>query len=320
MFISHPDDVEAQVAAWQREYPGLLEVEAIFQYGGRPVYALTVTDKRVPPEQKRKMMVFKPHAHEPAPIAAQMNIISQLLTGNSLDGTPTSLDRERILGQTLLTFMPDANPDGTARAPVRAWDGSQYTNEEFWAWMRGPDPITGKMWKRVDLWDDTVESPLPARYGIVYERVSEHEYVEPNRHHRSTLFQWIFRLRERYRWDQMLDLHQTEFVGSNYNAMIILPCIIDELPSEIQSFSRAWAAEIITAWDTTPGARPMPQAEPLGYTGVERQYFVDRWGAIEADTPLITSEIQNNNLQTPPDLQQRLNEVAIEASIGRLLQ
>lgn len=319
MFVSHPDQVEALVELWRRRHPDLLEVEAITQYTGRPVFALTVTDRSVPADRKRKMMVFKPHAHEPAPIAAQMNVVHQLLAGKTLDGASGALDRERILAETVLTFLPDANPGGTARAPVHFWDGKLFSNDEFWAWMRGVDRETGGMWKRVDLWDDRIESPLPTRYGIVYEQIGEHERVEPNRHHRSTLFRWIFRLRERCHWDQMLDLHQTEFVGSPHNAMVILPCIIDELPAAIQDYSRAWSKEILAAWRPVEGANPMPKAEPLGYTGVERQYFVDRWGEVYADTPVITTEVQNNSPRTPPALQQRLCEVAIEASIARLV-
>jgi len=196
-WVSRPDDVDALVEKWADEFPQYLRAESKTQYGGHPVWALTVTDHEQESDQKPAAMFFKPHAHEPAPIAAQMNFFSQLLTGQELDGTPTALPREEILANTVLCFMPDANPAGTAAAPVDAWDGSQYTNEEFWAWMRGIDAETGKMWKRVDLWDDTVEDPLPLRYGIVYEQISEHKYVEPNRHHRSSLFQWIFELRER---------------------------------------------------------------------------------------------------------------------------
>jgi len=320
-WISHPDDVDAQVRDWQAAYPDTFAAESKTQYSGRPVWALTVTDKTVPEVGKRSMICFKPHAHEPAPIAAQMNVISQLLTGKTLDGQPSEFDAERVLTQCVLVFMPDANPDGTARAPVEAWDGTQYTNEEFGAWMRGVDPATGRMWKRVDLWDDTKEDPLPTRYGLVYERISEHEYVEPNRHHRSSLFQWLFELlHRRARWDQFLDLHQTEFEHDPANCMVILPCVFDELPAEIREYSRRWAEEIVQAWAEVEGGCPKREIAPLGYTGEQRQYFVDRWGDLYRQTHIITTEIQNNSTRTSPALQQRLNEVAIRASIERLLR
>ncbi len=314
-WISHPDRVDAQVAGWAKAYPQAFSAESITQYAGRPVWAVTVTDRAVDDAGKTKIMVVKPHAHEPAPIAGQINVINMLLAGESLDGRPTVYDNDRVLRQAKLTFILDANPDGTARAPVEAWDGSRYTNEEFWAWMRGPDPDTGKMWKRVDIWDDTKEEKLPTRYGIVYEQISEHEYVEPNRHHRSTLFQWIFKLWERHDWDFMLDLHQTEFEKSDRNCMIILPTLYDDQPEAIKQTERSWAESIVAAWGELPEARPIAEIKPLGYSGEQRQYFIDRWGQFYAKVPLLTSEIQNNSPQTPPFIQMRLNEIAIEATV-----
>ncbi len=318
-WISRPDDVSATVAQWTDAYPDLFRAESKEQFAGYPVWALTVTDQSVDDADKRKAIFFKPHAHEPAPIAGQMNVIKQLLTGEGFDGSPTDLDRKRILRECLLVFMPDANPEGTARAPVEAWDGSEYTNDEFWAWMRGPDPETGKMWKRVDIYDDREEEVLPTRRGIVYEQIDEHHFVEPNRHHSSTLFKWLFELTDRFVPDMLFSLHQTEFVNSDYNAMIILPCLHDELPEPIQRYEREWAGEVVSAWEDVDGANPMPEIKPLGYSGEQRQYFVERWGEFYHQYHMITSEIQNNNPKTPPALQQKLNEVAITVSIQRLL-
>ena len=319
-WISHPDEVDAKVAEWNEKYPGIVTLESMIQFAGRMVWAVTITDKRVDDAAKKKTIFFKPHAHEPAPIAGQVNVINMLLAGETLDGRPTEFDNERVLKQSLLTFLVDANPDGTARAPVEYWDGSQYTNEEFWAWMRGVDPDTGKMWKRVDIWDDTKEEKLPTRYGIVYEQISEHEYVEPNRHHRSSLFQWIFELWKRHEWDQMFSLHQTEFVNQDENCMIILPCLYDEQPEHLQQYEMAWGQRLVEAWGEMDGGRPIPDIKPLGYTGQQRQYFVERWGEFYNKVPIITSEIQNNSPQTPPELQMRLNEVAIRETIEFALE
>lgn len=319
-WLSHPDDVAGQVCEWQKLHPDLLTVEHTTQFSGRPVYALTVTDPTVPLDHKRKALIFKPHAHEPAPLAAQLNFIAQLLTGKALDGTPARINRDRYLASCLLCFLPDANPAGTAAAPVEAWDGTAYTNEEFWAWMRGVDPVTGKMWKRLDLWDDTIETPLPTRYGIVYEQISAHEYVEPNRHPRSSLMQWLRTLRERYEWDRLLDLHQTEFEGQPHNCMVILPTLFAEQPTERQALERDWAEAVVQAWAQVPGGRPIAAAEPLGYTGEQRQYFVNVWGEIYQTANLISTEIQNNSLQTPPALQQQLNEVALVATLENMLR
>ncbi len=319
-WISHPDEVDAKVAQWSADHGDIFLAESKTQFAGRPVWALTVTDRSVDDAGKAKAMFFKPHAHEPAPIAAQMNVISQLLTGRTLDGQPSEFDNERVLRECQLVFMPDANPDGTARAPVEAWDGSKYSNDEFWCWMRGEDPETGEMWKRVDIFDDREEENLPERIGIVYEQIDEHHWVEPNRHHSSTLFRWIFELLDRHEhWDQALSLHQTEFVNSPHNAMMILPCLFDEQPPEIQRYEREWAEEIVAAWSELEGAHPCEEVRPLGYTGQQRQYFVERWGDLYHRLHIITSEIQNNSPRTPPALQQRLNEVAIRTGIERLL-
>jgi hypothetical protein len=318
-WMSHPDQVAEKVREWERQHPQTFMAESVPQFTGRPVWALTVTDRRVPDGPKKKLLVFKPHAHEPAPIAGQVNIINTLLEGETLDRRPGELDRERVLRQALITFILDANPDGTARAPVEYWDGSRYDNEEFWSWMRGLDPETGRMWKRVDLWDDRTERPLPSRYGIVYEPVGPHEYVEPNRHHRSTLFRWLFKLWERYEWDLMLDLHQTEFEGQEENCMVILPTLFEEQPEAIRRRELAWGERLVSAWAQTDGGRPVRDLRPLGYTGQQRQYFIDCWGELEAKTPLITSEIQNNNPRTPPFVQMRLNEVAVRATVEYLL-
>jgi len=319
-WLSHPDEIEAQVAEWEQAYPEVLEVDSLRQFTGRPVFALTLTDRSIPAERKKKLLTFSPHAHEPAATAACMNLVSQLLTGRTIGGQPTDLDREQILREVLLTVIPDANPDGTARAPVEAWDGTRYSNEEFWAWMRGIDPETGKMWKRVDLWDDREESPLPTRYGIVYEPIDEHRYVEPNRHPLSSLMRLIKRYRERYTYDLLLDLHQTEFVNSPHNCMVILPCIFEELPSAIQDQCRVYAQAIVRTWQVTEGASPQTQIEPLGYTGQQREYFVNVWGDIYRNTPTLTVEIQNNNPRTPPALQQWLEEVATRTCLDLLRQ
>ncbi len=318
-WISRPDDIDALVRQWAEQFPEYVRAESKPQYGGRPVWALTVTDRNQAVESKPAAMFFKPHAHEPAPVSAQMNFVSQLLTGCDLEGTATRLPREEILARTELCFMPDANPAGTATAPVDAWDGTQYTNEELWAWMQGIDPENGKMWKRVDLWDDTVEHPLPLRYGIVYEQITEHEYVEPNRHHGSTLFKWIFELRGRRKWDRMLSLHQTEFVGMVHNCMAILPCLYEKQPPEVQYCELAWAQRIVEAWAAMPGGKPLPEIKPLGYTGRQRQYFVERWGDIYKDGTVVISEICTNSLLCPPELQQALNEKAIEVTVLGLL-
>jgi hypothetical protein len=54
-----------------------------------------------------------------------------------------------------------------------------------------------------------------------------------------------------------VDLHQTEFARSQYNAMVILPFLEDELPDEIQQTNRRAAEMIIGAWRAM-GAQSIP--------------------------------------------------------------
>ena len=318
MWISHPDDVEAKVAEWEERFPELLHVDRIVQPTGRPVFALTFSDKGVPEAGKKKLLGFVPHAHEPAPNAACTNVMNMLLTATQLDGSAPTFDVEAARRKLVVSLIPDANPDGTARAPVEAWDGSYCTNEEFWCWMRGEDPETGKMWKRVDLFDVREEENLPERLGIVYEPISEFEHVEPNRHPRSSLMRHIKALRGQREYDGLLSLHQTEFVNSDRNCMIILPCLYDEQPEAIREEEMAWAKGIVTNWEEAGGRAT--EIKPLSYTGEQRQYFVNVWGDTYQQTPIITSEVQNNSPATPPAMQQLLSEIAISTTLRRMMR
>jgi hypothetical protein len=311
-----PDEVGPKILEWQERHPQLVHVDHVEQFCGRKTYAVSVSDRSVPDAGKKKHIFSQPHAHEPAPTAACMNVINQLLEGRDLDGNPTEWDVDAVLTKTVLSFIPDGNPDGRARSPEPYWDGSKWTNEDFWKWMRGIDAETGERFKRVDKW--STREDHPKRIGIVYEQINEHEYVEPNRSWDSSFFRLIHMLLERHDYDQLLDLHQTEFPNSPNNCMIILPVLQDELPEKIREANAAWAQETVDAW-TDAGGRPRPEPRPLSYTGEQRQYFVERWGHIYRKMSKLTSEVQNNNVATPPVEQRRLTEIAIRVGAERLL-
>ncbi len=316
-WVSHPDDVERLVAEWQDRYPDLLEVEQVRQYNGRPVFALTVGD-RSSAAARTAILFHKPHAHEPAPCAAAMNAVAKLLSGRGLDGQAAPLDPRRVLGSLLVTFLPDVNPGGTERAPVQWWDGTQYTNEEFWVWMRGLHPQTGKMWERYDKWDMREVDPKPETIGIVYEQVSEHEYVEPNRHHDSSLFQLLFRLLEQREYSLLMGLHQTEFVGQMENAMAIVPIVFEEQPEHFREREMQVGRRMLEWWRKW-GGRPIGEVKPLGYSGVQAEYFRRAWGDLYERCAAVTSEIRNNSLLCPPSQQRTLSEAAIWAGIEAAL-
>jgi hypothetical protein len=150
-WIVMPHQVRDRVAQWQadRAIASSMRVETMTQYTGEPVFAVTVTDLAAPPAPKRSVWVCVPHAHEPAGTAACMNVLQQLLTGHDLSGRPSQHPCQHILQRVVVTMLPDANPGGRCWAPVLWWDGSQYSNEELWQWMRGVDAETGGMWQRV---------------------------------------------------------------------------------------------------------------------------------------------------------------------------
>jgi hypothetical protein len=317
-WLARPYQVDRQVQLWQSDHADLIDVDYVKQYVGLKAYAITITNCCIPSDKKEKLLFSVPHAHEPAGTVACMSVINQLLTGQNLDGTKSDIpDITDVLDKCVLSFIPDANPDGRSRAPVDYWDGTKYTNDEFWTFMRGRDPETKKMWKRMGRW--SIRNEFPETIGIVYERLNEHEYVEPNRDFESAYFRLVKRVWEKYGPGRWLDIHQTEFENSKYNAMIILPIVQDELPEHIQKANMQWADEIVKQWKSI-GAEPIPESKPLGYTGEQGEYFRKTWREFMPMIPEITTEIQNNNTRTHPNMQAQMQEVAIKTSVNLVLE
>jgi len=317
VWLVMPAIVESQILDWQEFRPGFVELTAVKQYEGYNVYAVTVTDESVPEDDKRTLICDVPHAHEPAATAAVMNVLSQLITGRELDGTPSAHNVESIRRRAALTFIPDANPGGRARAPVEAWDGWAYTNDEFLRYAFGIDGATGERFPRPSRWH-TDEYEV-TRLGMVWEQIDDRTYVEPNRDPGSSLARLKRLLERRRRYDAWTSAHQTEFEGSDRNCMVLLPIIEDELPADVQAANTEWGEAVVAAWSAM-GQRPVARPEPLGYTGEQRQCFVERWGDLYRTTPCVTFEVQNNSIATPPDTQRKLEEAAIWASIEWLLR
>ena len=134
-----PYETEPRILAWQQAHHELVRLDVRRQWCGLNVYAVTVTDQSVPDEDKQSVFIAVPHAHEPAATAGCMQVISELLTGRGLDDRATPLDCDRALRELILCFVPDANPDGRRRAPVRFWTGTWASNDDLHVWMRGRD-------------------------------------------------------------------------------------------------------------------------------------------------------------------------------------
>jgi hypothetical protein len=317
-WLAMPQQVEAQVARWQREFPHLFHVDFLPQHTGHRVFALAVAEDVARAAGRPAAWFCVPHAHEPAGTAAIMDFIQQLLTGADLAGQPAAFDYRAARERLVLVFNPDANPGGRTWSPAVWWDGSRYTNDEFWTWMRGLDPETGGMWKRVARWSLRDEHPL--RRGIVYEQLNEHEFVEPNRDPGSSLVRLFRQMNGRYSFRRSLHLHQTEFERSEHNCMINLPVLQPELPPEIQAANLAWGRAVIDNWRSL-GANPMP--EPRGFPYVRDtetvQWFRNCWEESQRRAPEIVVEVQNNNPRTPPEQQLALELTAIQVTVEQLL-
>ncbi len=311
-----PEQYEPLIRSWAQQFPDLVQLEGITQPTGHTVYALTITDPGIPLDRKKPLLFDVPHAHEPAGTVASLRVINQLLTGKDLDGRPTDIDREQALRRLVLCFIPDANPAGRARAPEDVWDGTKYTNEEFLKIAFGVDAMTGERFTRYDRWREQEHDVQ--QLGIVWEPLGNGVYVEPNRHKTSSLMRLVHRFWERYELARRLSLHQTEFEGRPYNCMILLPIIHEELPPEIRAKNEAWGEKVVAAWREA-GYNPVPNVRPLGYGGIQKEYFVRCWRDFFMVVPDITSEVQNNNVRTPPEDQQRLSQLAIKVTIADAL-
>lgn len=316
VWIAMPAQVEAYVVAWARTYPAIVSLATLPQFDGHTVYAVTVTDRSTADGTKPALLCVVPHAHEPAGTAACMGVLCQLITGRTLEGEPSAHDVVAFRRQVVVTIIPDANPGGRARSPVDAWDGLQYTNDEFLAHAFGIDAQSGERFPRPNRW--RVGELEASILGIVWERVNADTYVEPNRDPGSSLFRLTRHLSAERTYSRWLDLHQTEFEGTKRNCQVLLPVTQDELPQPIRDENQAWGHEISRAWEAL-GARPAPP-QALNYTGQQRDYFVSLWGEHYRHTPEVSTEVQNNNTSTPPQMQRDLQEAAIWVSIEGLLR
>lgn len=317
-FLARQAQVEAKTAEWSKLAGPKLRVDHVTSFSGHRVYALTLTDPAAPLKDKRAHYFAQPHAHEPGATAGMMDVLEQLVTGRDLAGRPTPLDVGKVLGRTVLTFNPIGNPRGREAAPVLFWDGSKYTNDQFWCWMRGEDPENpGKMWHRFDLWDVREHPNHPKPVGIVYEPIDEHRWVEPNRSHLSSYSKLFFKMDAEFHYDRWLDLHQTEFVRSDRNCMVLLP-IRGLATGKILEEDQAWGQVICDAWKAA-GYRPVAEPRPLGYSGVQAEYFRKAWGDVHKRMRKISTEVKNNAADAPPDFQLEAQSIAIVRSIERLV-
>ena len=315
VWLVRPEQTEPRILGWAERFPDLVRLDKRPTLGGHTAYAVTVAASKTAGDTKPRIIFAQPHAYEPAATAGMMDFLCQILEGKHLDGRPSDLDRDRLLASAVLTFIPDGNPDGRTKSPEAWWDGSKYTNDEFIDLAFGRTQSGGRF-PRQGRW--SIRDQQPALLGFVYERINEHEYVEPNRDRESTYFKLLAGALAKPGCRLVVDLHQTEFTGSPYNAMMILPFMQNDLPEPIQAANRRAAAAILQAWREM-GARPIPEAKPLGYREDQLRYFRQCYSDIFPKVPFVTVEVQNNSPKTPAVVQQQLIETSIRAAIGCVL-
>jgi hypothetical protein len=274
------------------------------QHAGRTAYQVSVGTVGKP-----HIYYTRAHAHEPAGTAACFEWMRRFCREERNAWSAWVLDNFRI------SFLADANPSGSQRAPIKFWDGSRIPNEVFFLWMFGESgEKEGERFPRVDSWDiREVESPR--RVGIAYEQIDPFVYVEPNRDHRSTFFRAYFELNAREPVDVWIDLHQTEYIGSDRNAQINLPTNVDDLVSELSNQYFELGESIHERW-RAEGARPRDQPQrPYTKNPTQRDFLNAVWASITPHSLHLVTEVQNNNPATSVEDQVRYQMAAMDEAL-----
>lgn len=293
-----PDEADAFVSALSEA-----DIRRWDQFGGRTAYQISIGEPGNP-----HVYFTRPHAHEPAGTAACFEWIRRLVD-------PQDAWSAYVRSHFRLSFVADANPSGSQRAPVKFWDGTDYPNETFFLWMFGESgDAQGERFPRVAAWDRR-EVTEPRLLGIAYEQIDDSVFVEPNRDHRSTFFRAYFDLHAREPVDVWLDLHQTEYVGSDRNSHINLPTNFDTLPEALQAHFQGLGDRIHDRW-RAEGAHPYDRPRHP-YKGNKTQYdFLNAvWSEITVESVHLVTEVQNNNSRTPVPDQVGLQMAAMDETL-----
>ncbi len=271
------------------------------QYGGRTAYRITLGTPGMP-----HVYFTRPHAHEPAGTAACHRWIERLCF------CPSDPWSEWALAHYRISFLADANPSGSQRAPVKFWDGTEFENETFFLWMFGESgEKAGERFPRLNTWDDRDVTP-PRLLGIAYEQVDAHTYVEPNRDHRSTFFKAFYELHADEPVDVWLDLHQTEYVGSDRNTHVNLPTNFEGLDPGLRAHYQSLGGRIHARW-RDDGANPRETPQNPYRTNITQFDFLNAvWSSITPNALHLVTEVQNNSARTPVGDQVRLQIAAMD--------
>lgn len=315
-WVSHPAEWQEAVKEWacSSEHAQLHEWE---QYGGTRVVGVTLGNAT--PEPQIRLLAAVPHAHEPAPTTALVNLTSVLLRGCFLDGTfpdspecllPISAELiQTVREQFLLTLLPDTNSQGRQGSPCRIWDG-ELSNDEFLKVAFG-EAADGERFGRYPEWSWSVHRARKA--GVVYEQLDEEFWAEPNTSRRSTHTRAVDDLFRQYRYTHHLDMHQHEG-----DEATLFPADFDDLPPAEHAEVEAWGAALRGAWEAA-GIRHKGGYVP--YRGLPRQqFFRDYWAGRCPGMLRLTTETRNNrhiptDEPTPLERQFRSAWIALTATL-----
>jgi hypothetical protein len=313
-WASHPEEWQPLVERWARERAAVCSVAEFVQLGEHRVLALSLGAS--PPEHcAARLFVAVPHAHEPAGTAACVDVACELLTGAHLNGEPSDLPRGKVLECLHVTLVPDANPQGRARSPERVWDGT-HDNDHSLAVAFGV-AADGARFGRYPRW--RFSEHRPRQTGIIYERIADDVWVEPNTDTASAHCRLMDRLHDRYAFTHYLSLHQHEHTEAG-----ILPSGFAGLPAARQEELGRWSDAVLAGWRRV-GAVPRPEPQ-LPYPGQLREkQFEEFWAGRCPGMLRLTAEVQNNrHMDTGAALaaveQQRRSRAALVATLLLLLE
>lgn len=319
-WLSQPEEWQPLFRRLHAQFPEWTRLQAWPQVGGHQVVGLTIGrrlegDGGAPP---LRLVVAVPHAHEPAPTAAAVDVASQLLRGVHLDGSPSALPVHDILATALVTLLPDVNAQARSRAPVRCWDGTTYDNETFWKHAFGI-AADGARFGRYPEW--RASEHRPRRVGLIYEQVDDDVYVEPNISLRSTYVRAVDELFEKYRYTHLLEMHQHE-----WPEVALLPAGFDALPPGDQDRLEQWAERVLAAWRAV-GAQPNPRPVVNSRGQPREQLILDFWRGRCPAMVRLNTEVRNNRLEpgggreaTPLARQLRTAMAPLEATLTMALE
>jgi hypothetical protein len=307
---------QARVVEWQCAFPDrvtLCEWPQFASESGSPqvVRGLTLGDDGH--ERPVRLLVTVPHAHEPAPTAAILDLAAQLITGRRWDGSAASPKAHELAsghGQLLLTLLPDTNSQGRARSPRLVWDGAVH-NEAFLKVAFG-EAAGGVRFGRYPEW--RLDDYQPRSVGIIYEEIEPGLLVEPNTSRRSTHSRAIDELFHRYGYTHYLEMHQHEG-----DEAVLLPPDFDTLTPEQQARLTDWGGAMLDAWE---GAGITHKGSYVPYRGLPRlELFREFWrdrcpGMLRLSTETRNNRHSSTGAATTMERQFRSAAAALEATLS----